>query len=92
MTYFLIFVANFVFVLLKVVQQRNVVGDHYIWVTPISFMMSAAQVVIIIYVAQAQDWWSIIPMGLGGALGGLLGMLFHKRFIGNGNRNTQHKV
>ncbi len=82
MTYVLIFIANFVFVLLKAVQQRNIVGDYYLWVPPVSFLMSAAQVAIILYIVQS-DWWAIIPMGLGGATGGMLGMYIHRRFIGN---------
>lgn len=80
MTYLLAFVASFAFILIKAFQQLNVVHHKVWWVVPTSFAMAVCEVWVIANVAH-QGWgWIVLPIGLGGGLGCVAAMLFHKRF------------
>ena len=80
--YYQIFAATFIFVFVKAFQQLNVVGGHYWYVLPTSFLMAAAEVTIIINIVTLLTFWACVPMGLGGGTGAMLAMYIHKRFIG----------
>lgn len=80
--YLLIFAANFAFIMLKAVQQRNVAFDNYVWVVPTSFAMGVVEVYVVAQVALRG--WSlpvVLTLGLAGGSGALLAMVLHKRFI-----------
>lgn len=84
-SFVLLLSANFVLVFFKAVQQRNVVGDYYLWVVPTSFAMAYSEVAIILNIVEIQSYWAGLPMGLGGGTGALLGMYLHRKFISNGD-------
>ena len=76
--------AAFLGVGLKVLQQRNVQGDHYYLVPPVSFGLACTEVYVISTVAAAgQSLALILFLGTGGALGALLAMIIHKKFVGD---------
>ena len=81
--------AYCVFVFFKAFQQKNVAFDHYKWVMPISYAMSATEVLVIsliaVEAAQGLSWdlvWFALSIGTGGGLGALAAMRFHNRYIG----------
>jgi hypothetical protein len=84
--------AYFFFVFLKAFQQRNVMGMHYRWIMPISYMMAATEVFVISIVAiKAVNYTSLtdlitlaLSVGTGGGLGALAGMYLHNRHVTNG--------
>jgi hypothetical protein len=83
MNYVGIFFAAFLYVVLRVLQQRNVVFNNYWWIPPTSYMMAAGDVFLITSFAKAG--WSpalIFWYGTAGACGCFFAMWFHKRFIG----------
>lgn len=83
MSYLALFLCNFVFILLKAVQQRNVAFDNYVAVVPTSFMMAIVEVYVVAGVAARG--WSIpvvMALGLAGGTGALSAMLIHKRLFG----------
>ena len=70
MNYLLLFTANYVFIGLKAWQQRNVAFLKYGWVMVVSNLLAAVEVWIIYTIAkQGPAWDTVIPIGLGGALG-----------------------
>ena len=77
----IIFLATFVYVLLKAFQQLNVVGYHYRLVLPVSFGMAITECVIVLTIAIEQSLWLALPMGLGGGMGACLAMYLHKRYV-----------
>lgn len=76
----LMFAVSFVSVFLRAFQQKNVMGDHYVWITPVSFGMAVAQALTVLIIVD-QGLWAIIPMGLGGASGAMLAMYTHGRYV-----------
>ena len=80
--------AYFIFVFFKAFQQRNVMGLHYKWILPISYLMSAAELFVIAMVARqaVQGWAYVLPMiagvGTGGGTGAILSMWLHHKYIG----------
>ena len=85
-------VAYFFFVFLKAFQQRNVMGLHYNFILPISYLMAATEVFVISIVAiKAVNYESThellalaFSVGTGGGLGALAGMYIHNRHVTNG--------
>ncbi len=76
------FVAMFFYVLLRAFQQRNVAFDNYGWVVPTSYCMAIVDVFIIAFVSHAG--WTlpiVLANGSGGALGALIAMKLHKRWV-----------
>lgn len=71
--------ASFVFVFLKALQQLNVVHGNRWWVLPTSFAMATCEVAVVANMAKFGWGWIIIPVGLGGGLGCLVAMEFHRR-------------
>ena len=79
MTYLLAFAASFVFVLLKAMQQLNVVHHQLWWVMPTSMSMAVCEVFVVANVAHLGWGWIVLPVGLGGGLGCVVAMVAHKR-------------
>lgn len=71
-------VTSFVNVFFRAFQQLNVQHDRKAWVFPCSFAMSACEVFAVLTVAATQNFWLIIPMGIGAGTGCLLSMTLHK--------------
>jgi len=72
--------ASYVLILLKAMQQLNVVGGHYKMVIPFSYGMAAMEVAIIVNVVAAG--WAAVPwIGTGAAAGAVTGMWLHGRYI-----------
>lgn len=76
MHYLVAFLSAFFAILLKVFQQKNVVGNHYKAAFVTSLLLTACEAtIILVIVAGGVD--VIIPTGLGSALGGITGMWLH---------------
>ena len=87
-----LFAVNFIAVLAKSFQQKNVQHDKIWWIFPTSMVMSAMEVFVIGTVATlavtAGSLWAMIPMGFGAASGAVAGMsLFNKLNKGESNGN-----
>jgi len=80
MSFALAFLASFVFVGLKALQQLNVVHHKVYWVVPVSFAMAVCEVFVVVQSARSGWGWIVLPIGLGSGLGCLLAMAIHKRF------------
>jgi len=72
--------ASYVLILLKAMQQLNVVGGHYKMVIPFSYGMAAAEVAIVINIV-AVGWAAVPWIGTGAACGAVTGMWLHRRYI-----------
>lgn len=89
MTELLAGIAYFAYVFFKAIQQRNVAFLHYKWIMPISYCMSATELIVISVVAlkavNAESWIDMLPMvltvGTGGGLGAMLAVYLHHRYI-----------
>lgn len=82
MIYLSMFVATFLYVMLRAFQQRNVAFNNYLWVVPTSYCMAIVDVFIVALVAK--QGWSlgiVLAAGTAGALGAVSAMLFHNRFV-----------
>jgi hypothetical protein len=71
------FGASFAAVFLKGFQHQNVIGGKYVAAFFFSYMMSAADVVVIYFVAKT-GWDSMIPVGTGASLGIVSSMLLYR--------------
>ena len=69
---------SFVFVALKAVQQLNVMHDEVYWIAPVSALLAIAEVSLLL-ATVITGWWSWVPMCVGGSLGCLGAMAFHRR-------------
>lgn len=76
----LAFFASFFFVLLKALQQLNVVHHKVWWVMPTSMGMALTEVFVIANVAHMGWGWIVVPVGLGGGLGCIAAMNLHRFF------------
>lgn len=78
-----LFAVNFIAILTKSFQQKNVQHDKVWWIFPTSMVMAAMEVFIISTVAAlavtAGSLWAMVPMGLGAACGAVAGMLLFNR-------------
>lgn len=79
-TYLFVFFAQLIYVALKSAQQLNVVHNNYKAIVPISIVMAACEVGVVGAIAVKQDWSLVVPMGIGAALGCMLGMYLHRKF------------
>lgn len=82
MSYAAIFLASFVYVMLRAFQQRNVAFDAHWWVIPTSYGMAVLDIYLISSFAR-QGWGLalVFVYGSAGALGSLFAMWFHKRYV-----------
>lgn len=78
----LLFFASLLYVGLRSFQQRNVTNDNYAWVVPTSICMAAVDASLMISIVK--NGWSIplvLSVGIGGGLGCIVAMLFHKHYV-----------
>lgn len=75
-----ILVATFISVFGRAIQQLNVVGGHFVAAALTPYLIAAGDVAVVLLVVDA-GWWSIPWAGTGGALGAVLAMILHRRFI-----------
>lgn len=78
-----LFAVNFIAILTKSFQQKNVQHDKVWWIFPTSMVMSAMEVFIISSVAAlaiaSGSLWAMLPMGLGAGCGAVAGMTLFNR-------------
>lgn len=78
-----LFAVNFIAILTKSFQQKNVQHNKLLWIFPTSMVMSAMEVFIIGSVATlaiaAGSLWAMLPMGFGASCGAIAGVLLFKR-------------
>lgn len=76
------FAAVYAYVMLRALQQRNVAFDNYGWILPVSMFMACADIFIVVFIAHSGWVWQLVlANGIGGCLGCLSAMWFHRRFI-----------
>lgn len=73
-----LFLATFMLVFLRALQQQNVIHGHYASAAILPFAMACAEVATVLWVVSSG--WSSIPwIGSGGALGVVTAMYFHRK-------------
>ena len=83
----LIFLASFMLVFLKAIQQQNVVHGKYAMAAITSYGLALSEVAVILYAVKIG--WDAVPyMGTGGAIGGTLAMYVHRKYIHNRNNTN----
>lgn len=82
MQYLEMFLAVYAYVLLRAFQQRSVAFASYWWIPPVSYLMAAADVFIVVFVARS-GWHLglVLANGTGGALGALSAVWLHKKWV-----------
>ena len=75
-----LFFATFATVLLRGIQQQNVIHERYKWALVFSFFIAVAEVGLIVNVVKT-GWPSVPYVGAGGAIGVILSMYVHKRWL-----------
>ena len=74
--------AIFTYVAAKAFQQRNVVGDHYLSIMPVSIVMALMEFYVVGFIAVTGfSLFKGIVLGLAGGSGCILSMLMHKRIF-----------
>jgi hypothetical protein len=76
-----IFFSSFCMVFLLGIQQQNIVHGHYFYSAITSMCIAMVQVLFIQGVATGEYWTTVIPLGLGGAIGASCSMLFHRKIL-----------
>jgi hypothetical protein len=76
-----LFLATLVYVALKAFQQKNVAGNHYLPVVPVSYGMAACEAFTIYTVAQDFSIANILAVGTGASIGCLIAMYWHERLF-----------
>ncbi len=71
---------TFTQVMLRAIQQLNVMHDKYTWVPLASFGMAACEVLLVVRIVEYGFGWAVVAMGVGGASGALTAMWLHKRW------------
>lgn len=74
------FVASYITILLKVFQQKNVVGNHYKAVFVTSNLLALSETAIVLLVVH-EGWWLGVSTGIGAGLGACTGMFLHTKFM-----------
>lgn len=75
------FFLSFIAIFLKGWQHKNVIHNKYVWITITSYAMAVLDVCVVgIIVKHGWDvvWWQ----GSGAALGMLLSVYSHNKFVG----------
>jgi hypothetical protein len=84
-----IFAVNFVYIMLKAMQQKSVVADKKLFIVPTSMAMAACETFMVATIATmviaTQSYWAFVPAGLGGGVGCLIGMALFNRL----NKDTE---
>ena len=88
---FALFMNSFCYVGLKVWQQKNVIGNHYGWMVPTSYLMALAEVYGVSVVSHSGFRWAIVlAVGSGAWMGGVLAMWAHNRFQTRATHEAEH--
>lgn len=68
-------INSFCYVGLKVWQQKNVIGNHYAWMVPTSYLMAAGEVYGVSVVSRGGFQWQIVAaIGTGAWIGAFCAM------------------
>jgi hypothetical protein len=80
--YLLLAASQFTFVFLKAFQQRNVAFDNFIAVIPVSVLMAAIEVFVVVKVAST-GWHPgiVLAIGLSAGVGAVSAMLLHRKMF-----------
>ena len=74
------FLATYLLVFGRAIQQQNVIGGHYIAAVITSFAIAAGEIAVIGFVVA--DGWAMWPwIGAGGGLGGVTAMVTHRAIV-----------
>ncbi len=72
------FLVTFIYVFLRVFQQRNVSHEEYWWMVGTSYLITAFEILNISLIVS--KGWILFPaLGTGGAIGSILAVQLHKR-------------
>lgn len=81
--WFTVFGAQYVFIGLRALQQRNVAFDNYTAVIPTSVAMASVEVLVISSIARTGWEFSLVSaLALGGGFGSLTAMWIHRKCSG----------
>jgi len=76
------FFTAIVSVFFRVLQQRNVQGDHYMLVLPTSLGIAACEMVLLgMYFRDGVGLGYVISTGSGAGFGCIAAMYVHRRFV-----------
>ena len=74
--------ANFLWITLKALQQRNVAFGSIPLIWAVSYFLAAAEIVMVYTIASTGIVWSLIAvMGTTGALGCLFAIKLHEKYL-----------
>ena len=79
MTYVALFFSSLVVIAMRAFQQLNVQHHRYMWVPPVTAMMTVCEVLTVTGIIKASSLYAAIPLTFGGVLGCWLSMWLHKR-------------
>jgi len=79
MHYAVAFACAFAAILLKVFQQKNVIGNHYKAAFATSLLLTSCEAAIVLVVVSG-GWDVIISTAFGAAFGGTTGMWLHNKW------------
>ena len=72
-------IATFLYVMLRALQQLNVVHGYYFRIIPVSLGMGVGDVLLVLLIIKTQTLWMGITNGLAGACGCWAAMYLTKR-------------
>ena len=87
---FQIFIATFMLVFLRSIQQQNVIHGNYLAAAITPYLLACAEVASVLLVVST-GWSSIPYVGTGGAIGVIFGMIIHRKVIKNGKMRRMRK-
>jgi hypothetical protein len=71
--------TNYLYVGMRAFQQLNVVNNRWLWIPPTTFVMACVEVYNLITIVKQENYWAVVPMTIGGALGCWSSMWYHNR-------------
>jgi len=77
-------ISTMFMVFLRAIQQQNVIHGYYKWAAVTSYALAVAEVSVI-YIVATVGYNSVIYVGTGGAIGVVLSMYVHRKWIGGCN-------
>lgn len=80
----LISLAAFVHIAAKAFQQNSVVYKKWKWVPPMSYIMAAMEMFIVVSIVREPSLWNWAQLGTGGFLGCWFSMWIHPKLTGRG--------
>lgn len=76
------FIASFLAVCLKSLQQQNVTKKLYHWIMPISLCMAVTEVLTVAFISKHGFGWLVLCIGIGSGLGAIVGVYIHDKITG----------